>query len=129
MKKLLLSFVYAAVLLMILFTGCKTSNPYLKLNGYTAPEKIKINTDYNIEGTIECNDTIKCAGIKIKDIDSNRYEISKTLNNHENVFDLDRLNEYIDFGRLTKGEKTIEVIVVRNNYQEILQKDNFVVYE
>ena len=114
---------------MSLFTGCKTSNPYLKLNGYTAPEKIKINTDYNIEGTIECNDTIKCAGIKIKDIDSNRYEISKTLNNHENVFDLDRLNDYIDFGRLTKGEKTIEVIVVRNNYQEILQKDNFVVYE
>lgn len=127
MKKLVLSFVYSAFLLMILFTGCKSHDSYLNLNGYTAPERIKINTDYNIEGTIECNDTIKCAGIKIKDIDSNRYEISKTLNNHENVFDLDRLNEYIDFGRLTKGEKTIEVVVVRNNSQEILQKDNFVV--
>ena len=127
MKKLVLSFVYSACLLMILFTGCKSHDSYLNLKGYTAPERIKINTDYNIEGTIECNDTIKCAGIKIKDIDSNRYEISKTLNNHENVFDLDRLNEYIDFGRLTKGEKTIEVVVVRNNSQEILQKDNFVV--
>ena len=127
MKKLVLSFVYSACLLMILFTGCKSHDSYLNLKGYTAPERIKINTDYNIEGTIECNDTIKCAGIKIKDIDSNRYEISKTLNNHENVFDLDRLNEYIDIGRLTKGEKTIEVVVVRNNSQEILQKDNFVV--
>ncbi len=127
MKKLLLIFVCVAVLLIVLLTGCRIHNPYINLKGYNAPEKIKINTDYNIEGTIECNDTIKCAGIKIKDISTNRYEISKTLNNHENVFDLDRLNEYVDFGRLSKGEKTIEVVVVRNNSQEVIQKDNFFV--
>ena len=127
MKKLIVNLIWAGALLLFLFTGCGNSDPYLTLSGYSAPESIKVNTDYNIEGTIQCNDTIKCAGIRIKDNLSNTYEISKTLNNHENVFELNRLNEYVDFGKLTKGEKTIEVIAVRNNSQEVLQKDIFIV--
>lgn len=127
MRKLILSFICALVLMLFLFTGCKNQGPYLNLSGYSFPDSIQFNNDYNIEGTIKCNDTINCAGIRIKDIDSNIYEISKTLNNHENEFDLSRLNEYVDFSELSKGEKSIEVIVVRNNYREIIAKDYFIV--
>ena len=127
MRKVLLSFVCTIGLILFLFTGCKSQDPYLNLSGYDIPNTIQANTDYNIEGIIKCNDTIKCAGIRIKDVDSNVYEISKTLNNHENEFDLLRLNQYIDFGKLSKGEKFIEVIAVRSNYPEVLAKNYFTV--
>ena len=79
MKRLIANLIWAGALLLFLFTGCGNPDPYLTLSGYNAPESIKVNTDYNIEGTIQCNDTIKCAGIRIKDNLSNTYEISKIL--------------------------------------------------
>lgn len=127
MKKLFVIIILTAVLLLSFFIGCECKDPYIKLSGYNPPENISYNTDYQLEGTIESSDIVECAGIRIKDNSKNIYEVSKTLNNDENVFYIEKLNKYVDFNILSEGEKTIEIIAVRNNELEVLEKDIFYV--
>ena len=102
----------------------------MSVSGYTAPPAtMNKGSVHIIRGKITSTSTITNAGIRIKNNSTGKYEINKSLSNSSSTFDLGKLDNYITFGVLTTGSKTIEIYATSGGVTQTVRSDSFKVVE
>lgn len=97
----------------------KDSSPYpnvINLAGFIPPQTISIGSSYSISGAVTTDGTLDRLNIKITDTASGKVQINETtfdINSAE--YSLADIDARIKFGKLSIGDKLLEITAVTKN--------------
>ena len=99
----------------------------ISISGAEVPDRI-VRDYYTLKGIVTYNEDIKGIKIKVKDVNTKKYEINKSFEVNAKVFDLRTIAHEIDFTKLKSGPKKLEYYIINEDGSERIFKGEYFNY-